>query len=141
MHPRELNGLLVFGHLSTGAADDLARATDIARSMVARYGMDEGLGGVSYETERSGFLGDRAPGSMDRSYSEATAEAMDAAVRTLLREVSDQALEILTDNRDILDGAASRLLEVETLDEAALRDITRNLRRFVPGKSKGAMNG
>ena len=132
---------LVFGHLSTGAADDLARATDIARSMVARYGMDEGLGGVSYETERSGFLGDRAPGSMDRSYSEATAEAMDAAVRTLLREVSDQALEILTDNRDILDGAASRLLEVETLDEAALRDITRNLRRFVPGKSKGAMNG
>ena len=131
---------LVFGHFSTGAADDLARATDIARSMVARYGMDADLGGVSYETERSSFLGDRPPVYLDRNYSEATAEAMDAAVRNLLREVSDQALEILTGNRDILDRAASRLLEVETLDEAALRDLTRNLRRVGPGKAKVAMN-
>ncbi|HRA55824.1 MAG TPA: ATP-dependent zinc metalloprotease FtsH, partial [Thermoflexales bacterium] len=68
---------LVFGHLSTGASDDLARATDIARSMVARYGMDADLGGVSYETERSSFLGDRPPGYLERNYSEATAEAMD----------------------------------------------------------------
>jgi cell division protease FtsH len=132
---------LVFGHLSTGAADDLARATDIARSMVARYGMDAELGGVSYNTERSSFLGDRPPGYLERNYSEATANAMDTAVRTVLREVLQQALEILTDNRDILERAASRLLEVETLDEAALRDLTQDLRKGAAGKAKVAMNG
>jgi len=123
---------LVFDHLSTGAADDLARATDIARSMVARYGMDANLGGVSYETERSSFLGGGgAPTYFERSYSEATAEAVDAAVRELLQEVSTQALDILTNNRDILDKAASRLLEVETLDEAAIYELTRDLRPAV----------
>ncbi|MFP7671863.1 ATP-dependent zinc metalloprotease FtsH [Marivita sp. S0852] len=119
---------LVFDHLSTGAADDLARATDIARSMVARYGMDADLGNVSYETQQSSFLEGQAPRYIERSYSEATAEAMDDAVRAVLQEVSDQALEILTANRDILDKAASHLLEVETLDEPALRDLARGLR-------------
>src|SRR5690554_1329942 len=100
---------LVFNHLSTGAADDLARATDIARSMVARYGMDENLGGVSYEAQRSSFLGgDGAPAYFERSYSEATAEAMDAAVRNLLQEVAAQALDILSNNRDVLETAALR---------------------------------
>lgn len=119
---------LVFDHLSTGAADDLARATDIARSMVARYGMDATLGGVSYETERTNFLGGSAPAYFERKYSEATAEAMDAAVRDLLQEVSAQALKILIDNRDILETAASRLLEVETLDENQLRELVGDLR-------------
>ena len=125
---------LVFDHISTGAADDLARATDIARSMVARYGMDAGLGGVSYETERNSFLGGRAPTYFERSYSEATAEAMDAAVRDLLQEVSAQALQILTDNRDVLEKTASRLLEVETLDEAQLRELVQGLRLAVSSK-------
>jgi cell division protease FtsH len=120
---------LVFGHLSTGAADDLARATDIARSMVARYGMDAELGSVSYETERNSFLGDRTPSYFERSYSEATAETMDAAVREVLRDVSAQALQILSNNRDILDLTAGRLLEVETLDEATLHELARGLRR------------
>ena len=119
---------LVFDHLSTGAADDLARATDIARSMVARYGMDANLGGVSYEYEKNSFLGERAPAYFERSYSEATAKAMDAAVRDLLQEVAAQALQILTDNRDILEETANHLLEVETLDEAELHEFTRDLR-------------
>lgn len=120
---------LVFDHLSTGAADDLARATDIARSMVARYGMDATLGGVSYEAQRSNFLGgDNAPVYFERNYSEATAEAMDAAVRELLQEVSAQALEILSSNRDILEKSASRLLEMETLDESQLYELTQGLR-------------
>ncbi|MCB1347987.1 MAG: ATP-dependent zinc metalloprotease FtsH [Maritimibacter sp.] len=119
---------LVFDHLSTGAADDLARATDIARSMVARYGMDVDLGSVSYEARQSSFLEGQAPRYIERSYSEATAEAMDASVRDVLREVSEQALEILPANRDILEAAARRLLEVETLDETELRDLTRGLR-------------
>lgn len=118
---------LVFGHLSTGAADDLARATDIARSMVARYGMDAQLGGVSYEADKSGFLGGRTPAYIERSYSEATAEAMDKAVRVLLEEVAAQSLAILRENRAILDAAARRLLEVETLDEEALAQLTQEL--------------
>ena len=123
---------LVFDHLSTGAADDLARATDIARSMVARYGMDAELGSVSYETERNNFLGGHTAAYLERNYSEATAQAMDAAVRTVLHEVFAQALEILSANRAILDVAATRLLEVETLDEAALRELARNLQRPQP---------
>ena len=124
---------LVFGHLSTGAADDLARATDIARSMVTRYGMDAALGNVSYETEKRSFLGDRMPGYFERRYSEATAEAIDGAVRELLHDVSERALNILTDNRDILEKAAARLLEAETLDEAALRELARDLRGVASG--------
>lgn len=118
---------LVFDHLSTGAADDLARATDIARSMVARYGMDTHLGGVSYEYEKNSFLGGRTPSYIERSYSEATAEAMDAAVRELLQQVSARALEILQHNRAILEKAAQRLLEVETLDETELAELTQGL--------------
>ncbi|WP_417616272.1 ATP-dependent zinc metalloprotease FtsH [Oceanisphaera sp.] len=119
---------LVFDHLSTGAADDLARATDIAHSMVARYGMDASLGSVSYEAEKNSFLGGQTPAYFERNYSEATAEAMDEAVRNLLQQVSERALAILTDNRDILESAASRLLEVETLDEAELRQLADGLR-------------
>jgi len=127
---------LVFDHLSTGAADDLARATDIARSMVARYGMDKELGNVSYESEKSTFLEGQSPRYIERSYSEATAQAMDDAVREVLREVSDQALEILTGNRDILDNAADRLLKVETLGEAALQDLAKGLRTGVNSAPK-----
>ncbi len=126
---------LVFDHLSTGAADDLARATDIARSMVARYGMDADLGSVSYETSQSSFLEGQPPRYIERSYSEATAEAMDAAVREVLREVSQRALEILTANRDVLEASACRLLEVETLDEAALRAFAAEL-NVESGQSK-----
>ena len=118
---------LVFGHLSTGAADDLVRATDIARSMVARYGMNPQLGGVSYESDKSSFLGSSTPSYIERSYSEATAEAMDKAVRELLEEVAEQTLAILRENRVILDAVASRLLEVETLDEQALAQLTAGL--------------
>ncbi|QCO57585.1 ATP-dependent zinc metalloprotease FtsH (plasmid) [Pseudorhodobacter turbinis] len=123
---------LVFGHLSTGAADDLARATDIARSMIARYGMDADLGNVSYDSDRNSFLGDHGPSYFDRNYSEATAEAMDVAVRAVLQEVSDRALDILTKNRDVLDRAAKRLLEVETLDEDALHGLTAGLKPAPP---------
>jgi len=73
---------LVFGHLSTGAADDLAKATDIARSMVTRFGMGTALGPVTYQTEPSSFLG-QAFGSQ-RLYGEETAREIDVAVRVLL---------------------------------------------------------
>lgn len=120
---------LVFGDLSTGASDDLARATDIARSMVARYGMDAELGSVSYDNDKPGFLGGSGGGYLDRRYSEATAERIDQAVRAIVQTVAQEAMDILADNRDILDRAAARLLEVETLDETELLEVTQGLRR------------
>jgi cell division protease FtsH len=91
--------------------------------------MDSGLGSVSYDSDKSTFLGDRRPGYLDRNYSEATAETIDHAVRAILQAGSQQATEILGDNRDILDRAAARLLEVETLDETELLEVAKGLRR------------
>ena len=114
---------VVFGHLSTGAADDLVRTTDIARSMVARYGMVPELGHVAYDRDRSGFLG--GPGGMpaDRSYSEQTAQAIDAAVRGLVDQAFASALDILQRDRDVLERSAALLLEKETLDEGQLKAL------------------
>jgi len=120
---------LVFGHLSTGAADDLAKATDIARSMVARYGMDEDLGYVSYEQERGGFV--ERPGFLgrEREYSEHTARRIDDAVRDIIGRVFRRSHAILDRNRDLLDAAAEELLERETLGDDDIARLTQRLRR------------
>ena len=113
---------LVFGEISTGAADDLAKATDIARSMVMRFGMGGAeLGEVAYEPERQTFLG--TPEIRPRDFAEATAARIDAAVRGLIAEASARAEAILAANRALLDGSAADLLARETLDEAALRRL------------------
>ncbi|HEU0222754.1 MAG TPA: ATP-dependent zinc metalloprotease FtsH, partial [Paracoccaceae bacterium] len=120
---------LVFGEVSTGAEDDLVKATDIARAMVARYGMDEGLGNVSYDAERPNFLGQGQERSwLTRRYSEATAERMDAAVREVIEGVYQRSIAILTRYRPILEKTAAALLERETLEEAELRAMTAELR-------------
>jgi cell division protease FtsH len=127
---------LVFGHLSTGAADDLVKATDIARSMVARYGMDPDLGHVSYDSERPGFLGTGDQASwLNRRYSEATAERMDAAVKTLVDDIFDRTLAVLRANRALLEESAARLLEIETLDE---EDIAAIRAKVVAPKAEAA---
>ncbi len=116
---------LVFGHLSTGAADDLVSATDIARAIVARYGMDTDLGHVSYDSERPGFLGPQADvGSFTRRHSEATAERLDEAVREITAACFERALALLRQNRELLDMAAAVLLEKETLTERDLAELT-----------------
>ncbi|HSH43932.1 MAG TPA: AAA family ATPase, partial [Arenicellales bacterium] len=119
---------LVFDHLSTGAADDLAKATDIARSMVTRYGMDEKLGYVTYEETKPRFL-DNQPGAASNleHLSEATRSSIDEAVRRIIRTVFDRAFAILEENRDILDRCARELLEKETLDQAELEALTADL--------------
>ncbi len=125
---------LVFGHISTGAADDLAKATDIARAMVMRYGMDEGLGHAAYDRERAPLLGGQQeflPGP--RQFSEATAERIDAGVREILDRTFDRALATLADNRETLDRCAAELLGRETLDEAALKQLTEGLRASEQG--------
>jgi len=109
--------MLVFGQLSTGAADDLDKATDIARNMVMRYGMDEALGQAVYAAERPLFLaGPNVPPVQGaRSYSEKTAWQIDEAVRKLVDGAFDKATEILKKNRKILDETAQKLLKKETL--------------------------
>ncbi|RME97014.1 MAG: cell division protein FtsH, partial [Alphaproteobacteria bacterium] len=127
---------IIFGHLSTGAADDLAKATDIARAMVARYGMDEKLGHVSYDAERPNFLGtpDQAAW-FNRRYSEATAERMDAAVKEEIDAIFARTLALLEANRSLLEEAARDLLERETLAEKELEAIAKRVKRDVPQKA------
>src|SRR5947209_6662022 len=113
---------IIFGHLSTGAADDLAKVTDIARSMVMRYAMVTALGPVAYEEERPPFLGGPLPQG-HREYSEATAREIDVAVRTIVDGAYEKALGILRRNRAALESWAQKLLEKETLAEAELGEL------------------
>jgi cell division protease FtsH len=102
--------------ISTGAADDLAKATDIARGMVLRFGMDRNLGPVAWDTEQASFL-QQQPGMFwqRRRYSEETAHEIDTAVRAHLDAALKRALDILRASRAALDEGAAALLAHETL--------------------------
>ncbi len=115
---------LVFGHLSTGASDDMVKATDIARNMVMRYGMDDELGFVAYETQQQGHLGQT---TVTRDFSEQTAQEIDKSVREIIDADFDLALNILKTNRGILENTSKKLLSKETLDEAELHEMTKKL--------------
>jgi cell division protease FtsH len=117
--------LIVFGHLSTGAADDLAKVTDIARSMVTRYGMSEKLGNVALEKDQRSFLSPNPlmNGPREHNYSDETATAIDDEVRAIVQRAMDRTISILNDRRDVLERTARRLLEKETLDEAELKEL------------------
>ncbi|ABQ37334.1 MULTISPECIES: ATP-dependent zinc metalloprotease FtsH [Bradyrhizobium] len=119
--------LVVYGHLSTGAADDLRRVTDIARSMVTRYGMSEQLGSVAYERDNQSFL---APGtSRSADYGEAAGDAIDAEVRAIVTSALERTRKLLQDKRDVLERAARRLLVKETLDESELAALLKQDQR------------
>ncbi|MDD4617329.1 MAG: ATP-dependent zinc metalloprotease FtsH [Alphaproteobacteria bacterium] len=119
---------LVFGLSSTGAADDLVKATDIAHSMVARFGMDESLGYVAYEEPRTTFL-DPELRLTDKKYSEATAMKIDTTVRNIIAGCFDRATTILKNNRDILEACVVELLKTERIEEEKLRVLTRTVKR------------
>jgi len=121
---------VMFQHFSTGAADDLAKVTSIARDMVARYGMDEKLGPVSYDQERPMFL-QGAPGVggwNERSYSDETAHAIDGAVQRIVERAFARSVAILEQQRDLLERGAALLLEKETLDEGDLGALQSQIR-------------
>ena len=111
---------IIFGEVSTGASDDLAKVTDIARSIVTRYGMTEELGQVVYEKSPA-QLSRRRPPQMtpyhERSYSEATARAIDAAVKAIVDDAFRRTVNLLQARRATLEEGARQLLEHETLDE------------------------
>ena len=120
---------VIYDHLSTGAADDLVKATDIARAMVARYGMDPDLGHVSYDTERPGFLGTGDQSAwLNRRHSEATAERMDTAVKVIIDDIFARTVALLDANRALLEETSRDLLDRETLDEPDLRAIAEKVR-------------
>ena len=116
--------MLVFDEISTGAGDDLDKATEIARNMVTRYGMDPDLGHATYVEAPPRFLGDAAAQNLRGQYSEETAQTIDRAVRALIADAFDRATEILSRHREPLDRTAQRLLEKETLMADELPELT-----------------
>lgn len=109
---------LVMGEISTGAADDLARVTDIARQLVTRFGMDPGLGQVVLEQDQGGFLGENRFAFTPRDHSEATAREVDLAVRRIVAEAYDKAKTLLAARRADLDAGTALLLQHETITPA-----------------------
>jgi len=116
----------VFGEPSTGAADDLERATALVRQMVALWGMGESAGLMRCATDPGGMFLRGQDGRLQRDCSEATAEAIDAEVRSLLEEAHGRALEILRAHPDGLERVVEALLERERLDRAEFEALLRD---------------
>ncbi|WP_221134502.1 ATP-dependent zinc metalloprotease FtsH [Rhizobium lentis] len=116
---------IIYGRLSTGAADDLVKVTDIARAMVTRYGMTEKLGHVALEKDRRSFLATDQPfyGPQEHEYSDETAAAVDEEVRRIVDATFGRAVELLRKRKSMLERAARLLLEKETLNETDLRSL------------------
>jgi cell division protease FtsH len=119
---------LVFGEISTGAADDLARATDIARDMITRYGMDEGLGYVAFEPQKPRFLDVPELAQGGCRVAESTQARIDQAIRDIVMGAFERAYRILEANREVLERCARELLERETLEESDIRKLTQGLK-------------
>jgi cell division protease FtsH len=114
---------IAIGEISTGAQNDLQRATDIARAMVTRFGMSEELGTVNYEPARRNAFLDIPMGPDRGPYGEDTAERIDAEVKRLLEEAHDRARQIIVDRRQLLEMVTRRLLEKEVIEGEELRRL------------------
>lgn len=114
---------VVFSHFSTGAADDLARIADIARSIVTRYAMEPALGHVAYEADQRPLLGPAGEPFRQRLYGDDTAREIDCAVRNTVLTAFERATAVLAGNRELLEESARRLLEKETLDSPDLERL------------------
>ena len=114
---------IAFGEISTGAQNDLQRATDIARAMVTEFGMSDALGAVNYNGhKRSAFLD--TPFMQERgNYAEETAQKIDAEVKRILTEAHDEARRILRERRHVLDELSERLLVKEVIESEELREL------------------
>jgi cell division protease FtsH len=128
---------IVFNDITTGAHDDLQKATQLARDMVCRYGMSSTIGPRTFGKESAMvFLGrDFAD---ERDYSEETASAIDAEIKKIIDDAYQQSKKTLSDNRDKLDLLAKTLLEKETMDAADVRRLL-SLPEETPAVSKAVM--
>jgi len=125
---------LVYAHLSTGAADDLAKVTDIARAMVTRYGMSKRLGHLALEREPNSFLGNEAMLGLkpQHDYAESTATAIDEEVQELVQSAFQRSVDLLQARRALLESCARQLLQQETLDAGQLRALSAELGAQLP---------
>jgi len=114
---------VIFDHLSTGAADDLDKVTEIARGMVTRYAMVPELGHVTYDKEPHSLLGPGLPNLSQRDYSDETAREIDGAIRHIVDQAFARACRIVDRNRAVVEEGACLLLEKETLVDAELATL------------------
>jgi cell division protease FtsH len=122
---------LIFHDPTTGASNDIEKATGLARAMVTQFGMTERLGAIRYGEEQGEVFLGRDMGHA-RDYSEEVAGAIDEEVRSLIETAHQEAYEILVNNRDILDRLVLELLEKETLDKAEVEAVFADLRLRSP---------
>src|SRR5437868_6533906 len=114
---------IALGEISTGAQNDLLRATDIARAMVTEWGMSDALGAINYDGhKRSRFL-DIPIGPERGAYAEDTGRLIDSEVKRIMTDAHNEARDILTRRRDILESVTRRLLEIEVMEGAELRNM------------------
>jgi cell division protease FtsH len=114
---------IAFGRISTGAQNDLQRATDIARAMVTEFGMSEVLGAVNYAPNQRPMFLEAGFGSERGNYSEETALKIDAEVKRILAEAHETARQVLRERRETLDALSARLLEIEVIEADELMRI------------------
>ena len=122
---------VVFGSITTGAANDLQRATEVAEQMVTTYGMSEVLGPLAYDKgQQASFLDSGMPNAR-RNMSEATARAIDAEVKGLVESAHEQALNILRNNRELLESISQQLLKEEVIEGDELRTMLAQVKPLV----------
>lgn len=120
---------IMFGSITTGASNDLQRATDLAERMVTSYGMSKVLGPLAYEKgQQNMFLGN---GNMNprRTVSDQTAQAIDKEIKEIIETAHQQALEVLRRNQDLLDTIATQLLKTEVIEGTQLKDMLDRARK------------
>ncbi|MDR0513230.1 MAG: ATP-dependent zinc metalloprotease FtsH [Treponema sp.] len=115
---------IIFGKISTGAANDLTKATDIARKMITDYGMSTRFRNVALTQRSAGMLGNQtSEPTFHREYSEATQQYVDEEIARIVENQYNAVKESLTENRALLEEVAEKLLEKETLDEKELKAL------------------
>ncbi|MCB0308171.1 MAG: ATP-dependent zinc metalloprotease FtsH [Bdellovibrionales bacterium] len=127
---------IIFGDISTGASDDLSRATEIARSMVTQYGMGKTLGPATVERERNALYMDQSGASIGKNFSEETARQIDEEIKTIMKDRMTMVKALLTEKLVILKEIATTLLEKEVLDDEQFQAIL--TRHGILGSSSAA---
>jgi cell division protease FtsH len=124
---------IVFGSITTGAANDLQRATDLAERMVTMYGMSQVLGPLAYEKgQQNSFLGDNMMMNPRRNVSDETAKAIDQEVKDIVEKAHQKALDILKTHRDLLEEIARKILEQEVIEGKELQNLLNQVKSETP---------
>ncbi|MFB2896192.1 ATP-dependent zinc metalloprotease FtsH4 [Aerosakkonemataceae cyanobacterium BLCC-F50] len=114
---------IIFGSITTGASNDLQRATDLAERMVTSYGMSKVLGPLAYDKNQQSFLGNADMMNPRRMVSDETAQAIDQEVKDIVESAHQQALHILKENRDLLETISMKLLDTEVIEGEDLHEL------------------